>query len=98
MPDGEPLSFAWDLDKAETNLEQHGIDFVDAVKVFDGDVYEVAIVRNAELRYKAIGLLEGVEIAVVYTQRGRVCRIISARRAKKREREAYKAACTLSRG
>lgn len=91
------MGFEWDFDKAETNLKRHGIDFVDAVKVFQGHVYEVPSIRYGELRYVAIGVVQGLEIAVVYTERGRNYRIISARRAKDRERQAYHADRTLSR-
>jgi uncharacterized DUF497 family protein len=97
MPDVAPLEFIWSDEKGASNFEKHHIDFLDAVRIFEGPVYEVAVVRNAELRYKAVGVVESVEIVVVYTERGRVLRIISARRAKKNEREAYHAYCTLSR-
>lgn len=97
MPDAAPLEFEWDDDKSESNLEKHGIDFFDAVRIFDGPTYDIPDVRYAELRYKAVGIIAGMEMTVVYTQRGRVLRIISARRAKKYEREQYHAYITVSR-
>ena len=45
--------------------------------------------RNNEVRFVAIGCIEDVEIAVVYTVRAGACRIISARRARMNEREEY---------
>jgi site-specific recombinase XerD len=45
-----------------------------------------------EARWKAIGMLEGTEIVVVYTLRSRLRRIISARRAGRDERRAYREA------
>ena len=50
--------FEWDEAKREANLKKHGIDFVDAVKVFmDADRIEMQSTRNGEKRYQAIGLL-----------------------------------------
>jgi uncharacterized protein len=49
--------------------------------------------RAGEVRWKALGEISGVVIAVVYTLRQERSRIISARRAREYEREAYRAAC-----
>jgi uncharacterized DUF497 family protein len=98
MPDDVgPLEFEWDHDKSESNRAKHGLDFFEGVKVFDGPVWESPDVRSGELRYRAVGLIEGVEMTVVYTQRGRVLRIISVRRARDHERESYHAHRALSR-
>jgi uncharacterized DUF497 family protein len=60
--------------------------------VFDGDVIEYEDKRHhyGERRYVAIGRIEGVVFAVVYTWRNGQRRIISARRASRRERNAYR--------
>lgn len=79
----------WHDEKAEANLKKHGIDFEDAISIFDGPVLEVRSDREGEERWKALGLLEGIEIAVTYTPRGSFRRIISARRARRNERDAY---------
>ena len=42
-----------------------------------------------EKRYVTIGLLEGVEVVVIHTQRGDNTRIISIRRARIKERARY---------
>lgn len=81
--------FEWDDDKCELNFEKHHIDFDDAITIFDGPVIRKRSDRGGETRHLAVGLLEGIEIAVIYTERNGVCRIISARRARKNEREAY---------
>lgn len=83
------LEFEWNDSKAEANLEKHGIDFEDAIGVFEGPVLEVRSDQKGEIRWKAIGLLEGLEITVVYTLREGRRRIISARRAQQNERRAY---------
>lgn len=81
--------FEWDEAKAASNLDKHGIDFEDAIGIFEGPVLEVRSDRGSEKRWKAVGMAEGVELAVIYTLREGRRRIISARRARKREREAY---------
>lgn len=81
--------YGWDDEKAEANLEKHGIDFEDAIGVFEGPVLEIRSDQNEEERYKVIGMLEELEITVVYTRRGSRRRIISARRARTNERVAY---------
>jgi uncharacterized protein len=62
--------------------------------MFQGDVLiSPSTSRDyGEDRFIAIGVVEGRELAVVYTMRGDVCRIISVRRARENEREAYHAA------
>lgn len=83
------MEFEWHDRKAEANLKKHGIDFEDAILIFEGATLEVRSDHEGEERYKAIGLLEGIEIAVIYTPRGSSRRIISARRARKNERATY---------
>lgn len=83
------MDFEWDDHKATGNLVKHGIDFEDAISIFAGPVLEFASDRQGEPRRVAIGMLEDREITVVYTIRGGVYRIISARRARRRERQAY---------
>jgi uncharacterized DUF497 family protein len=83
------MEFEWHDRKAQANRKKHGIDFEDAITIFEGRTLETRSDREGEERYKAIGLLEGFEIAVIYTPRGSSRRIISARRAQKNERDAY---------
>ncbi|MDP9349554.1 MAG: BrnT family toxin [Gemmatimonadota bacterium] len=83
--------FEWDPAKSEANLIKHGIDFAGAARVFDGPVLEERSDRGDEERRKAVGLLAGREITVIYTLREGRCRIISARRARRNERRAYRA-------
>src|SRR5271165_1189331 len=56
---------------------------------FDGPVFERMESRHGEDRIFAIGLMEDIEIVVVYVMRGKRRRIISARRAHRNEREEY---------
>ena len=83
--------FEWDESKRLANLEKHGIDFIRAKEIWLGDVLEVPSPQedHGEKRYLAYGRLEGRVVAVVYTWRDTSRRIISARRARAYEREAY---------
>jgi uncharacterized DUF497 family protein len=67
------------------------IAFEDAAHIFDGPIVEAADMRQdyGEDRYVAIGVVQGVELAVVYTERKDAFRLISARRATTHERKAY---------
>ena len=88
------LKFEWDIKKEIINIQKHGIDFSTASLVFK-DVNRVEIYdelhSTEEDRYIAIGMVDGFVflINVVFTERGDVLRIISARRATKREEDTY---------
>jgi hypothetical protein len=81
--------FEWNEAKRLTTIEKHGIDFVDAAKIFSSPYVRAGTKQNSEERWIAIGLLEGIEIVVIYTIRENVCRIITARRARLNERKIY---------
>ena len=83
------MEFEWNEAKAATNLDKHGIDFEDAIAIFEDPVLEFQSDREGEERWVAIGMIFGRVITVVYTTRHDVYRIISARRARRNEREAY---------
>lgn len=82
--------FEWHEDKNALNRAKHGIDFDDAIAIFDGPLLIRPSSRGDEERFVAIGAVAEVEIAVVYTMRNSVIRVISARRARRYEREAYR--------
>jgi uncharacterized protein len=86
------MAFEWDAAKRSANLAKHGIDFRDAVQIFEGPVLEKIDRRRdyGEDRIAAIGVAMGLELYVVYTVRGGERRIISARRANRHERKAYR--------
>jgi uncharacterized DUF497 family protein len=82
----------WDPEKAASNLGKHGVDFADAVGVFE-DGWALTIKEEhveGEQRFVTLGtdFLERV-LVVVYTYRGGMIRLISARRATRRESRAY---------
>lgn len=83
------MEFEWDERKRATNLQKHGLDFEDVIEMFEGPLLVRRSDRDDEQRWQTIGLLRGIEVTVIYTMRGSVLRIISARKAAKHEREAY---------
>lgn len=85
------MEFEWDENKRQTNIAKHGIDFIDAQKIFDYDTVTIEDNRfnYGEQRFIALGLLKGKVIVVVYTERNNIIRIISARKATKNEQEIY---------
>ncbi len=82
--------FEWDLRKSALTYDKHGIDFEAAIRVFD-DVYvqRESKTDHGEPRYLAIGMIDGICVAVVWTPRARQRRIITARRERDSERKLY---------
>jgi len=86
------MNYQWDPNKAASNLRKHGIDFADAVGIFEDDWALTIKEQNAknEQRFISVGTdYLGRLITVVYTYRGLDIRLISARRATKTERTSY---------
>ncbi len=81
----------WDEEKRESNLAKHGIDFVNAVAIFDGVILEAVDARRdyGERRLRALGTVGRRVLFVVYTLRRGCRRIIGARKAGRHEQEAY---------
>jgi uncharacterized DUF497 family protein len=86
------MEFEWDDAKSERNRRERGFDFATAALIFDGPVQTTFDDRRdySEERVIAIGEINGEVLVVVYTDRGQVRRIISARRANRKEREAWR--------
>ena len=82
--------FEWDSDKAASNLDKHGISFPEAATVF-ADPFAVYFDDGTGMgRIVVIGMsLRERVLFVVHVERGKRDRIISARRATRREREVY---------
>ena len=78
--------------KNQRNIEKHGIDFADAVRIFENPTFEVVDNRRdyGEKRVVAMGTVDDIILYVVYTTRGGNRRIISVRRANRRERRTYR--------
>jgi uncharacterized protein len=93
------MQFEWDPDKNRANLAKHGIDFATAALVFSDPqltLREDRVDETGERRWHALGLAAGLEpiLLVVHVYREtndgeEIIRIISARKARARERRAY---------
>jgi uncharacterized DUF497 family protein len=85
------MDFEWDSAKELANRKKHGVDFRTAAKVFL-DPYVIEFDDHdatGELRFNAIGLVDGRMLFVTYTMRDDVVRIISARGAEPHEKRTY---------
>ena len=86
-----PLPVEWDESKNLINIQKHRISFDTAALVFadeDRIEYYDVVHSTDEDRYVVIGMVQNI-LFVVYTMRGDITRIISARLATKTEREMY---------
>jgi uncharacterized protein len=91
------LRFEWDPAKARSNRGKHHVSFDDAMLVFEDPyaLFERDLTCPAgEVRWRALGLVGGVILLlVVHTARedgpDEVIRLISARRATRKERNRY---------
>jgi uncharacterized DUF497 family protein len=84
--------FEWDAGKAQGNLAKHGISFEAGQRVFD-DAFALGSDDiggiGDEARYVVTGMVNGVLLTIVYTERGERTRIISARKATRHEHREY---------
>ena len=85
------MVFEWDDEKNQINLRKHGVDFIDAAQVFfDENRIEQPDEFHSgdEERWQVIGMVDEI-LFVIYTEHDDKTRIISARRADKKERRMY---------
>ena len=88
------MNFEWDAEKAAKNLEKHGVRFETAMAGF-ADPARITVVDErfdyGEERLVTLGRTEDRVLMVVTTERdaGQTIRIISVRKANKRERSTY---------
>ena len=87
------MVYEWHAAKAKANLQKHGVSFDDAATVFLGPLaltYPDPYHSGEEEREITIGRTAGHRVVFVsHCQRGNRLRIISARRATRRERNQY---------
>ncbi len=86
------MQYTWTIEKNRSNLQKHSIAFEDAKRIFEGLTVERVDNRfdYGEIRVYAIGLVNGVEITVIYSDRDNdERRIISAWKAESHERRYY---------
>jgi uncharacterized DUF497 family protein len=84
------FSFEFDERKSRSNLEKHGIDFVQAQELWnDLDLIEIPAMTVDEPRYLVIGRIAGTHWSAVITHRSANIRIISVRRSRSEEVALY---------
>ena len=85
------MRWQWDPEKAAENQRKHGVDFADAVPALeDGRAITVESDEHDERRFVSLGMdPQGRLLVVAYTWRAGTIRIISARKANRRERREY---------
>ena len=83
--------YEWDPAKAKSNQEEHGVDFADAVQVFDNPyLNQEDTDAVGDQVFVALGMDNlGRLLVVVYTYRKDKIRLISARKATKKEGKEY---------
>ena len=83
-------TFEFDPDKSQSNRKKHGIDFVQAQKLWnDPDLLEVQAKSDDEPRYLVIGMISKKYWSAIVTYRKEKVRIISVRRSRQTEVELY---------
>ena len=84
------MLFEYDPAKSARNRIKHGIDFEQAKRLWSGKVVTVpSLGEYGEVRYVALGVIDGKHWTAIITYRGLVVRIISVRRSRKKEVAIY---------
>ena len=85
------MRFTWSERKRAINLREHGLDFLDAPRVFEGltFTYEDDRFAYGEQRFITLGLLAGVPVSIAHTESDDEIRIISFRKATGREEKRF---------
>jgi uncharacterized DUF497 family protein len=83
-------AFEFDEPKSQANFSKHGINFVDAQRLWhDPSLLEIPARTEDEPRYLVIGFVDGRHWSAVITYRGANIRIISVRRSRTEEVVLY---------
>jgi uncharacterized DUF497 family protein len=86
------MKFGWDNEKNAANIRKHGLSFADAAELFEGRCLFLADTREdyGEERSIAIGEIKGRVVVAAFVELSQdTIRIISLRKASRRERELY---------
>jgi uncharacterized DUF497 family protein len=81
------MRFIWDEPKRQANLNKHGVDFIDAERVFVGPTFTFEDDREdyGEQRWVTLGLLGVQVVVIVHTETEEEIRVISMREADNHE-------------
>lgn len=86
------MEYEWDPRKAVQNLRKHGVDFADAVIALeDENALTIEDRGYEEPRFKTLGMGPELNVLLVVwcERRGNRIRVISARKADRREQHQY---------
>ena len=89
------MKLEWDAAKNRANIRKHGLDFADAEEIFRCTLLAEPDIREdyGERRWTGLGVMCGRIVQVVFVECGSdVIRIISLRKATKREQKEYEKA------
>ena len=77
----------WDEPKRRRNLKEHGLDFIDSPRVFEGPTFTFEDDRFTyrEQRFVTLGFLGGISVSIVHTETSTHIHIISFRKATRNE-------------
>lgn len=81
------MRFSWDEKKRRSNLKDHGLDFIDAPRVFEGPTFTFEDDRFAygEPRFVTLGFLADIAVSVVHLETPSRIHVISFRKATRHE-------------
>ena len=81
------MRFSWNERKRRLNLKEHGLDFVDAPRVFEGPTFTFEDDRFAydEQRFVTLGFFAGMVVSLVHTESPSRIQMISFRKATRNE-------------
>ncbi len=85
------MEFEWDENKRKSNLKKHGIDFIDAYRIFEGITLTMQDDRfdYGEQRYITLGLLGEIVVVIAHTETEHRIRIFSIRKATRNEQKLF---------
>ena len=84
------MNFEYNIIKSEVNRQKHGLSLEEAKQLWLASAVEIQARTVGEARFLRIGKIQGVFYSCVYTVRGEVIRLISARRSRAEEEAIYK--------
>ena len=83
------MEFEYDPEKSRSNRTKHGIDFIEAQRLWERPVVEIESPRPPEMRYLCIGVIDGNHWSAIITYAGSRRRIISVRQSNENEINHY---------
>jgi uncharacterized protein len=83
------MNFEFDPVKSRSNKLKHGIDFHEAQELWQSPHFEFPLKTEGELRWAIIGTIDTAFWTAIATKRSGAIRIISVRRSRYEEKQAY---------